>query len=484
MNVTSDAGSVLANQPDQSAVSAPPAPPAPAVSGGIVNAAQQTAPQSQPTTPAQPSRPGPSTQSDEHHSLLGRAVKHIISATEGVDYQADAQGNVRPVPAAPGSFFRRLVAGMLVAGAAGAGQKTFTSGFGSGAQAAAAQAQQIDQQKYARAQQAVKDRQEQTRIDDDRLMHKAQIAHLNLQIADWQHNQHAADQEIVERHNAAARAYENQLTDAGGSLAKLSINGKPTDTFSASDLASAYVKDPSIAHAPDGYGRHFIDTTNLSEVHFDGEHWVDDSGNAVSMGANSTIRAYDLPTSTFKSYRQVSGTEINKIRGAEIVDSNKNYSVSPEGLSALYTLGVKESAETARAAAQRARANRADQSSKQFTQIESKKAAAIAKSEHDYWQNINSGKDENNALAQLNAAKQDAQDSYEAEIRAAGGSPQHFEYGNSPAPQTKSTSQPRTNQPRNAPRTFNLSKWKAANPNGDADEAVGEAKRQNLQIIQ
>ena len=484
MAILSDASQVMAAEPNPSAPTAPPAPPAP-VNGGIVDAAQQTAPPSQPAPQAQPTSNQPTNGSadDAHHSLLGRAIKHVISATEGVDYQADANGQVKPVPAQPGSFFRRLVAGMLVAGAAGAGQKTFTGGFGAGAQAASAQGQQIDQQKYARAQQAVKDRQEQSRIDDDVLMHKAQIAHLNLQIADWQHNQHAADQETVERHNAAARAYENQLTDSGGSLAKLSINGKPTDTFSASDLASAYVKDPSIAHAPDGYGRHFVDTTNLSELHFDGEHWTDDGGNPVSMGANSTIRAYDLPTSTFKSYRQVSGAEINKIRGAEIVDSNKNYSVSPEGLSALYTLGVKEAAETARAAAQRTRAEKAAKRDRQSTAIEQKKAAALAKAESTYWSELNSGKDENNALAQLNAAKQSAQDSYEAEIRAAGGSPQHYDYSGSPAPQTKSTSQARSN-PQNAPKTFSPSKWAQANPGADVNAAIQEAKRQNLQIIQ
>ena len=146
------------------------------------------------------------------------------------------------------------------------------------------------------------------------------------------------------------------------------------------------------------------------------------------------VRSADLD---FRSYRQVSGKEINKIRGADVVDPDKNYSVSPEGLSSLYSLGVKESAETARAAAQRARANQQDKTNKAFTQIESKKAASLARAESDYWRNINGGKDEQNALSQLNAAKQDAQSAYEDEIRAAGGNPQHFEYSNGGAPQRR-----------------------------------------------
>ena len=188
-----------------------------------MNAAGQTAPASQPT--AAPNAPVSNPASDEHHALLGRAVKSIVHGVMGndVSYASDpATGQVREItsPAGPGSFFRRLVAGMLVAGAAGAGQKTFAGGFGAGAQASAAQQQNADQQRYARAQLQIKDQQEKSRIDDDGLMHKAQIAHLNAQVASWQHDQHAADQETIEHHNTSARAYEQQLQSSGGSLGK------------------------------------------------------------------------------------------------------------------------------------------------------------------------------------------------------------------------------------------------------------------------
>lgn len=489
MNVTSDAGSVLASQPDQSAVSAPPAPPAPAVSGGIVNAAPQTAPQSQPAPQAQPTSNQPNgsaqQQDDAHHSLLGRAIRHVISATEGVDYQADANGNVKPVPAQPGSFFRRLVAGMLVAGAAGAGQKTFTGGFGAGAQAAAEQGQQLDQQRYARARQAVEDQQKQQQVSDAHMLHQANVAHVNLQMASLLHDMWAADSDRIERVNSANRVYKQALLDKGGTAAKFRVGGQMVDSLPADQFSKMYTADPSIAHSPGSNSeRHFISNTDLSELHFNGQSWVDDAGDEVAMGQRTSISAIDMPTNSLDSYEPVDGATLDKLGGGQIVpDPNKKYSINVHGLMAIRTLGLKQEAEETRAAAQRTRAERANQTNKQSTQIESKKAAALAKAEHDYWQNINSGKDEQNALSQLNAAKQDAQDAYENEIRAAGGTPQHFDFGNSSAPQARPASQPRNN-PRNAPRTFSPTKWRAANPNGDVNEAIAEAKRQNLQVIQ
>jgi hypothetical protein len=491
MAVLSDASSVLANQPDPSTISAPPAPPAPAVGGGIVNAAQQTAPPSQPTSANPPTNNSPSAQ-DAHHSLLGRAVKAMTHAIEGndVSYQPDPEsGQVKEVvtPSRPGTFFRRLLAGALIGGAASGAQRSgnFTQGFGSGAEAAASQQQNTDQQRYARAQQQVKDQQEQTRVNDEHTLHQAMVAHTNVEMSSVLHDMWAADEDRVAKLNQANRVYRQALLDEGGVQAKFRVNGQMVNQLPADQFAKLYTSDPTIAHSPDpNQERHFISNTDLSDVHFDGQSWRDDSGNDVSMGPRTTISAIDMPTNSMNSYEPVDGTVLDQLAHGQVVpDPNKKYSINGSGLMAIRNLGLKTAAEETRAAAQRARANRTDQANKQSTQIESKKAAALAKAEHDYWQNINSGKDESNALSQLNAAKQDAQDAYENEIRAAGGSPQHFDYSNGAAPQARPASQPRNNQ-RNIPRTFSPTKWRAANPNGDVNEALQEAKRQNLQIIQ
>jgi len=215
------------------------------------------------------------------------------------------------------------------------------------------QRQQQDQQQYARAQQDLKNQQERERLDSEGQMHAAMTAHENVQTSMLLHSMHAADEKAHNDHNAAARAYEKSLIDSGALPAKLSIGGKLVDTIDGNSFVAAYTRDPSIAKAPDGYERHFISTTDLSELHFDGAHWADDSGEPVNIGKGITIKAYDLPTSTFKTPRQVKGKDINAARRQKIVDDNSTYSVSPEGMSGLYTVGSKEAAENARTAHER-----------------------------------------------------------------------------------------------------------------------------------
>jgi len=508
-DVTSDAGTVLA-QPNQNQNEADP--------GGIVNAT--SAPNA--TAPAAPDASqfpagrtvderraasgiqakSPQQAAQEavaadvgHHALFGKAVKAMVHSLNGTQtsYQPNPQtGRIEEttVPAKPGQFFRNLLSGMLIGAASGAQRPTdkegnplpgsggFAGGFGRGVAAQTGFRQQQDQQQYARAQQDLKNQEEREKLDSEEQMHSAMVAHQNVATADLLHNMHAADDKAHRDHNAAARAYEASLTAAGGFPAKMSIGGKLADTIDGGSFQAAYTKDPSIAKAPEGYERHFISTTDLSELHFDGAHWVDDSGEAVNIGKNITIKAYDLPTSTFKTPRQVKGKDINAARRQKIVDDNSSYSVTPEGMSGLYTLGTKEAAETARANHQRSLDDQRNKNARTFTQIESKKASALAKAEHTYWSNLNAGKDSENALAELNAAKQESQNAYESEIRAAGGTPQHFEYGNVSAPQTKP--QPRTN--RQAPKVFSPTKWQAANPNGDVNAAIDEAKRQGMTV--
>jgi hypothetical protein len=497
-NVTDSAGAVLAQPNQQSeadagianttSVANATAPPAP-----DINDVPRSTKFNVIKTPGQAAAEQAAAADNAHHNLFGRAVKatfHALNNTQA-QYVANPQtGRIEEVsvPAKPGQFFRNLLSGMLIGAAAGSERPTdkegrpmgggFAGGFGRGLSAQMGQRQQQDQQQYARAQQDLKNQEEREKLDSEEQWHSAMVAHENVATADLMHNMHAADAAAHDKHNAAARAYERSLTAAGGFPSKMSIGGKLVDTIDGSSFQAAFTKDPSIAQAPPGYERHFISTTDLSELHFDGDHWVDDSGEPVNIGKGITIRAFDLPTSTFKTPRQVKGKEINAARRQKIVDDNSNYSVSPEGMSALYTVGTKEAAETARANHQRSQDDQRNKNARTFTQIESKKASALAKAEHTYWSNLNAGKDGDNALSELNAAKQESQNAYESEIRAAGGTPQHFEYGNASAPQTKP--QPRTN--RQAPKVFSASKWQAANPNGDVNAAIDEAKRQGMTV--
>jgi hypothetical protein len=468
-DVTSDVAALIANpNPDQ--LAANPAPVA---------------------APATPSAPQPPTAQQAmaadvaHHALFGKAVKSMVGSLNNTQtaYKANPQtGQVEEVqvPQRPGSFFRNLLSGMLIGAAAGSGEGKsagggFLGGVGRGAVATMQNRQQQDQERFKRAQDQLKSQMEREKQTSEETMHAAITAHENVQTADLLHNMHAADQKTVEEHNAASRAYQKSLTDAGAVPAKLSIGGQLVDATDANSFLAAYTKDPSIAHAPTGSERHFISTTDLSELHFDGDHWVDDSGNPVNLGRNIIIRAYDLPSSTLNTPRQYSGREVNAARRQKIVDDKGTYTMTPNAFSAIYTLGTKDAAESAHGNNQRSLTDQRNKNAKQFTEIEAKKASALAKAEHNYWTAINGGKDADNALSELNTAKQESQDAYENEIRTAGGTPKHFEYGNASAPQSKSQAQP-------APKTFSPSKWKAANPNGDVNEATAEAKRQGMTI--
>jgi hypothetical protein len=412
-----------------------------------------------------------------HHALFGKAIKSMVNSLNGTEtrYQANPQtGEVEEVtvPNKPGQFFRNLLSGMLVGAAAGAGgetdkegrpipgSRTFTAGFGRGVNAIRQQQQFQDQQQYERAQNNLKSGMEREKLDDEEVWHSALTAHESVQTADLLHNMHAADEKTVENHNAASRAYQQSLIDAGAIPAQLNIGNKPVDTTDGNSFVAAYTKDPSIAHAAPGYQRHFISTTDLSELHYDGEHWVDDSGNPVNLGKHIEIRAYDLPTSTFKTPIQRSGKEINAARRQKVVDDDKTYSVSPEAMSGLYTLGSKEAAEDARTSNQRSLANQRDKQNKQIAEVTAKRNEAIAKANHNYYSTINANPaNQENATKERDEALKAADESYQSELKALGIKP------NAPAP-----------------KIFSPTKWKAAHPNEDVNAAINEAKQQGMTI--
>jgi hypothetical protein len=422
MPMMDDAGAVLAAGPNADQSQSQPAPtpdsgaqgvpPAPDLSNAPLNTRQ--APPAPPVNPV--------AASVMHHATFGAAVKSILGSLNGRQtvYAPNPQtGQIeeQSVPVKPGAWARNLMAGFLIGGAAGSesGAGGFAGGFARGGRAVLQNQQQNDQRNFERAQQQMKNQQEAAKIADDHVYHQALTAHENIQTASILHNMHAADEETVARHNASARAYEQTLTDAGALSAKLFINGKAVDTTDGNSFVAAFNKDPSILHAgADGFERHFISTADLTELHYDGEHWVDDSGNPVNMGDNIHIKAYDLPTNSFKSYRSVSGAELNKIRGAQIFDGNKTYQVTPEGVSSLYTLGTKEAAENARTSATQARANHAlrqqADNAKLISDIENKRAAAFERANRDYQRASELG--DENAKTNLDQARQDAQTAY------------------------------------------------------------------------
>ena len=344
---------------------------------------------------------------NNRHSLFGRAVQSIVHSLNGTQtsYQANPQtGQVEEttVPAkSPGQFFKNLLMGAIIGGASASagtvdkdGKITGGGGFLGGLSRGGAGVMQARQQQndssFKRAQEQLKAQMEAQKQSEEERYHAALTAHENIQTAEILHNQHMADEKSVRDHNAAVRAYESTLIAGGAQPVKLSINGTLSDVVDGSTFQSAYTKDPSIAKAAPGYQRHFLSTTDLSELHYEDGQWRDDSGKGVDLGKNISIWAYDSPTETMTKPIQTSGKVINAARRQKIVDDNKTYPISPEGMSGIYTLGAKEANEAARTAATNARADKANKLNQQTSQIEAKRAAAKAKANLTYWSRINS----------------------------------------------------------------------------------------------
>jgi len=444
-DVTDNAGAILAG-PSQD----PQTSPSDA-------STQQPAPQQATTPPAPPVNPALAA-SVVHHATFGAAVKNLLGSLAGqqTTYAPNPQtGQVEEtsVPAKPGQFFRNLLAGMLIGGAAGSesGNGGFLGGVARGGSAAMQNQQAQDQQKYQRARQAQADTLEQQKADDAHNMHLALLAHTNVQITAAQQQLHNLNDEQLAKKNASAKAYDDFLKNTEGAQpVRFPVNGEKLDDMSAPEFMAAYVKDPSILHAssPD-YVRHFTDVNDATELHYAGAgKWVDDAGEPVRLADSTIIRAYDIPTRSLKTGRMVPGSTILKIRPelAGTIDPDHNYSVTPEAISGLYTLELKDHAEAGRAAAENALANEratrgaraAANNARIVADIESKRASAFERANRDYQKAISVGTDPDEAKSARDQARQDAQTAYDNSVAALKGQ-------GSGTPQGKPTAQTRTN---------------------------------------
>jgi hypothetical protein len=411
--------------------------PDPSVSA-VPSSISSNQPTQQPTQPAnqQPNRPQQQAQAQDlaHHYALGRAVKSMLGSLRGTTTQyapnpKTGEIEATQVPAKPGRFFQNLLAGALIGGAAaegpgGRGEGGFLGGFARGGNAVTQQMRQNDKAAFDRAQQQLKNQQEKAKQDDEHQktmsetqLHAAMIAHYNIAIAGLTQDQHFRSQDRIDARNKSTEAYEKILRDQGGIAASFSVDGKRVDTMSGMEFMQQYAKDQSIMGSPSaGMQRHWIDTTSSSELTWgsDGQ-WHNASG-AVST-PTTMLKAYDIPTSTMKTFRNYSGKEVNKLVGRRIVDDSATVSLSGESALSLANDGAKVDLEDARGEAARAKRANAATTNKAMVQIENRKASALAKAELSYATGLQKGTaDKDELLSELTNAKQAAQDNYEESI--------------------------------------------------------------------
>lgn len=411
--------------------SAPQNPAAAVLAGNpppLADAPLNTRPSQPPSLPGQPpaAPPPPSPQQVAdvaHHAAIGKAASFLFG--QGRDE------NGQPVRGGP---FKALLLGALLGGAMGSqGPATggsvggFLSGFARGGNA-------VQQQQYARqqaAQQAALERQrmslDEQRAADEHMLHQATAAKITAETAALHHQQEFVTQDALDKKNLAADQYVKTLTDAGGTAAPIAINGKiPTNgIYSAPDLAAAFTKDPSILMGPRNTVRHFVDTHNASDLQYvDGKGWVNASGDPVDLSKSTTVRVIDVPESIYRTRVHPTGKEINAIAGYQLIpkdQEDQTFNAPLDAISGLYAQNLKNTNEAAQAKQRNAAANKANKAATtkrgtpaQFAAVEAKKAQALAKAEAQF--------EKDGDQAELANAKAQAQESYENQIVALGGS--------------------------------------------------------------
>ena len=294
-----------------------------------------------------------------------------------------------PIKQAPGAIFRSLLAGALLGGAIGSESSKggFAGGFARGGAAVEQQGYQRQQEAQDRAMKRQQLSLDEQRAQDEHMVHQATAAQIVAQTAAFHQQQQFHDQEAVDKKNKAAEVYKQTLLDAGGTNAPIAIDGKipANGEYSGADITAAFGRNPSILTGPPGTVRHFVDVHDASDLDYvSGKGWVDASGNPVSMGRDTVVRAIDVPEKNYEKPIPRTGKEINTLAGYQLVPKDREDTTFNVPLEAAGGLSqkLKNDSETA-LANQRNRGKQGTPAKRgtpaQFAQAEAKRSAAVAK---------------------------------------------------------------------------------------------------------
>ena len=289
--------------------------------------------------------PAPTPQQQAQLATVAHAAKTGLgwNALMGThtDYQQTPQG---PVPVqqqnSAKDLFRSILAGAIMGMGAGNQGPGAGSGWAAASRGAAAAQQgmeQKQQQAQQQAQQQFQNSEATQRETREQQLAQATVQNMHSEMVARDHMSDLQDKEFHDKHNAAVAAVEGNLRAAGGTDAMIPINGQLESTMTAPELAQAYTKDQSIRNAPQGYVRHFLDTTDSSELTFNGLHWVTADGTPVNMSDNTSIKAIDVPVDAVKTKIPTSGKAINAAAGQQLVDPAKTYPIAPLDMVGLNT---------------------------------------------------------------------------------------------------------------------------------------------------
>jgi len=321
---------------------------APDIEGGSQTPA--SAPQVGAAVQGQPAKPAinPAAVADlQRHHALGKLTAALFG--NQVQYSTDPTGKVvsTEVPQKPGALFRHILAGAIIGGAASDGTTDFTTGLVRGGAAGVQQQQQQDQQRRAQAQQDFSNEQAVDKQAEERKWREHLVAQSNIENLRHDREMNRYDAEFIDGLNQRANAFATQMEQAGAQPIPINVEGK--DINGQAGNASLLIKqDLNNLKAPPGYHTlhtQQIDTTGLSMK--DGQ-WVDGEGKPVDLSTRTAHTIYAVPDNIFNQQFTISGKELNKIAGHDLVDPDSTKILTYGGLIGLETKAGAASLEHAK----------------------------------------------------------------------------------------------------------------------------------------
>lgn len=327
-------------------VMAPPTPDASQLpaAGGVNPGAPQVTP------------PNPNPSADQHHSWLGRGIRHIASALEGqqVSYEPDpTTGEAKEVvtPRKPGGVFRDMILGAIAGGAAGGTgkgqQPNGAAGFFQGFQGA--HKSQQDQQDKAQADAQGLAQRQKAQADQKAVQDKADqqtaagIATNFVSDLNYGKNIDIHDHASVQRHNISGDIVSSEAKKLGGVEPVIpdangrDINGK---SGNGPELMKMFNSDPTIMQAPEGFHRvpvfHF-DTTGMD--HEEGKGYSQD-GKDVDPNDHVSVSFIDVPTTAWGKNVTLTKGNVNDVAGSQIAQGKDSDSVTTS-FGSLFSLKLK-----------------------------------------------------------------------------------------------------------------------------------------------
>jgi hypothetical protein len=363
---TPDAGALLAGnaQPQDPPVAQQPNP---VPAGAPIQAAplppQNTAtPLGSPAASPQAAQPNPTAVAQvAKHAMFGKAVKNLLGALEGVryNYNVDPQSGQMvetPVKQRPGAFFRQVLAGALLSGAAATeahAQNPYLGGLGGfavGAGSAIKNQQQQDQMKRQQAQQAFErqretegDQMAQDKEQQEQSLFQVHLAHWTVQELNSAAMLNLDNEKEINQQNEQGQVLLDHVMEEHGKLATdIPDNG----TVGNAPKLMKYFADHSSAMIPgDGSMRVVVKSVDINGLAYDPQHfgWKDaKTGEHVDLDDRTTWKVYDIPNNALgvDDKVPVSGRELKKLFPSgtgDKLDPNATYRITPSEMVAAGT---------------------------------------------------------------------------------------------------------------------------------------------------